>query len=141
MWRSGSTHPFRYGVAFAYERARDGGRGPAYDIAQARLGEPPQDLDGQVEDDPTIDQARHVSEKPDPAPFFHLPALGNSDSAESTDSPWSRDTGEEDGSVRAEPEEELESPSLGRTGPASNRGVQEAEQGREPSPPGTSNRA
>ena len=58
---------FRYGVAFAYERARgvrltDGtGRGvPVYDISQARWQPPMQEND----DDPTIDQVQHVDVDP-----------------------------------------------------------------------------
>ena len=54
---------FRYGVASAYERAkgiqlteRTGRAIPVYDISQARLQGP--ELEG--EDDPTIDQIRHV---------------------------------------------------------------------------------
>ena len=91
-WCRALGRTFRYGIAFAFERARGrgplqdiSGRTPVYDIAQARTGENLPEPEDPVEDDPTIDQVRHIPEGHEPRIYFHRPVPGNSDFGESTD--------------------------------------------------------
>ena len=100
---------FRYGIAFAYEKARGqgplvdpSGRLPVYDIAQANLRGNLQEPEDPADDDSTIDQVRHIPGDIEPVRYFRLPDPGNSNSEDSTESPWSSS---ESGS-----EEELEVP-------------------------------
>ena len=78
---------FRYGVASAYERAQGarlverGGRDtPVYDLSQARVPMPQDE-----EDDPTLDQVRHVDCREDwgpPLQDLHLQEAASSSSSE-----------------------------------------------------------
>ena len=79
---------FRYGVASAYERAQGarlverGGRDtPVYDLSQARVPMPQDE-----EDDPTLDQVRHVDFREDWGP--PLQDLQLQEAASSSSSEW-----------------------------------------------------
>ena len=95
IWRSRALgRTFRYGVAFAFERARGTGplrgyddRFPVYDIAQARLdGEPVRGDQGE-EEDTAIDDVRHVEPEGDQGYHpFNLMGGGGGLLGEDTDS-------------------------------------------------------
>ena len=78
VWRCRAlARSFRYGVAFAHEAAngplRRWGRYPVFDIAHAQLGEGTRPEGEPVEDDPRIDEVRHLPPEPHQNAYFILP--------------------------------------------------------------------
>ena len=77
LWRCRAlARSFRYGVAFAYQAAtgplQGVGGDQVYDIAQAQLQVQPQPQEEQVEDDPAIDDVRHIPPEQHPQVYFNL---------------------------------------------------------------------